>query len=71
MIEDNDVDHEKIEQRITEVCEAGADVIVLGCTHYHWIEEEIREIADQYKASVVQPIEPVIKQLKRALEPLS
>lgn len=69
MIETNQVDHDKIRRRITEVCKAGADVIVLGCTHYHWIEKEIQEIADEFKTKVIQPEQPVIEQLKRVLKP--
>lgn len=64
MIENQQVDHEKIRERIRGVCEQGADTIVLGCTHYHWIEEEIRLIAAEYDAHVIQPEQPVIEQLK-------
>lgn len=67
MIEHNRLDYEKIRGRITEVCENGADVIVLGCTHYHWIEDEINSIAQQFGAVVIQPEEPVIAQLQRVL----
>lgn len=44
-----------------------ADVIVLGCTHYHWIEGQIRTIAGN-KAQVVQPETMVIDQLKELLQ---
>lgn len=71
MIEDNKVDHQKIKERIDAACEAGADIIVLGCTHYHWIEKEIQQIADAYNAKVIQPEQPVIKQLQRVLEQLA
>lgn len=67
MIEDNRINEDKITSRIRPVCEQGADVIVLGCTHYHWIEAEIRAVANQYGAQVIQPIRPVIKQLKQVL----
>lgn len=67
MIEHKQSHHESIRQRITEVCEQGADVIVLGCTHYHWIEKDIKTIADVYSAMVIQPEQAVIKQLRRVL----
>lgn len=67
MIETNQVDHAKIKDRINDVCQKGADVIVLGCTHYHWIEEDIQKIADEYGAKVIQPEQPVVAQLKRVL----
>jgi glutamate racemase len=70
MIENKKVDHEVIKQSIINVCEQGADMIVLGCTHYHWIEEDIKKIAKDYKAKVVQPEKAVIKQLKRVLAQL-
>jgi glutamate racemase len=67
MIETNQLDHQKIRERISDVCEQGADMIVLGCTHYHWIEQDIQNIADEYSANVIQPEQPVIEQLKRVL----
>lgn len=70
MIENNSVERDKIAKTVEEVCAAHADVIVLGCTHYHWIEELIKEIAAG-RAQVIQPEQPVIKQLQKVLEQLS
>lgn len=67
MIENNQVNHRKIEQQIITVCEAGADVIVLGCTHYHWIEEAITEYTAG-RAVVVQPEQAIVRQLLRVIE---
>jgi glutamate racemase len=67
MIETNTVDREKVAKNIESVCEAGADQIVLGCTHYHWIEEEIEDLA-KGRAQVIQPEKPVIEQLKKVLK---
>lgn len=69
MIERNRVEREKVANRIEEVMSKGADVIVLGCTHYHWIEELIREVASG-RAEVIQPEAPVIAQLKLVLAQL-
>lgn len=69
MIESNQIDHQKIYDRIDAVCNEGADVIVLGCTHYHWIEDIIKKIA-QSRAVVLQPEVAVIEQLKRVLKQL-
>lgn len=66
MIENNQVDRQKIKQRIDRVIREGSDVIVLGCTHYHWIENLIKEIANG-RATVLQPEKPVIEQLKRVV----
>lgn len=69
MIETNNVDKQHVTERITAACQAGADVIVLGCTHYHWIEDLIRQ-ATIGQASVLQPEQPVIQQLKRIIATL-
>jgi glutamate racemase len=66
MIEGNQIDKQKIEERVLEVLKEGADVIVLACTHYHWIEEEINFIAKD-KATVLQPEAAIIEQLKRVI----
>jgi glutamate racemase len=69
MIEHDRIDETKIASRIGEVLDEGADVIVLGCTHYHWIEAEIKALA-RGRATVLQPEEAIIRQLKRVIEPL-
>lgn len=66
MIESNRIDHEKIRDIVEDVIAKGADIIVLGCTHYHWIEAEIHKLANG-RARVLQPEVPVIAQLKRVL----
>lgn len=69
MIEQDKLDRQHVRERIDAVCDQGADVIVLGCTHYHWIEDIIRA-ETKGRAAVIQPIEPVINQLKLVLEQL-
>lgn len=70
MIETNTIDREKIAKIIEDSIAQGSDQIVLGCTHYHWIEEEIRELAGN-RAQVIQPETAVIAQLKRVLVQLA
>jgi len=67
MIEASSLEQQQIYKSITKVCKQGADVIVLGCTHYHWIEKEINEVAKEFNAVVIQPEQPVVAQLKRVL----
>lgn len=69
MIESNKLDHDKIFETIDSSIKQGSDVIVLGCTHYHWIEDDIRRAANG-RALVIQPEQPVIEQLKKVLEQL-
>lgn len=67
MIEADQVEYEKI-RAITElVCKQGTDVVVLGCTHYHWIEELIKQIVGN-RAKVLQPEGPVIAQLEKVIK---
>jgi glutamate racemase len=65
MIQDNEVNEGKIRARIETALDGKADVIVLGCTHYHWIEQEIKDIAAG-RAQVIQP-EPIVVQQLREL----
>lgn len=69
MIENNDIDREKIAKTIEEVCDQGADEIVLGCTHYHWIEGLIKELVKS-RAEVIQPELPVVHRLRKVLAQL-
>lgn len=70
MIENNSLEREKVAKITEEVIKGGADIIVLGCTHYHWIENQMKEIAAG-RARVIQPEGPVIAQLKRVLSQLA
>lgn len=70
LIEQNEMNEARLRREIEPALKAGADVIVLGCTHYHWIEEDIKSIC-KGKAVVMQPESPVIAQLKRVIEQLS
>lgn len=69
MIENNQVDVGSITQLVEAVCTKGADVIVLGCTHYHWIEDLITQ-ASKGKALVIQPEVAVVRQLRSVLDQL-
>ena len=70
MIEHSKIEHNKIKNSIEAVIKNGADVIVLACTHYHWIEEEIKSIAAG-RAKILQPEGPIIKQLGHVLNNLN
>jgi glutamate racemase len=70
MIEKDAIDQALIRDVVEESIQRGADVIVMGCTHYHWIEKIVERIALD-RAIVLQPEEAVIKQLKRVLARLA
>lgn len=67
MIETDKLNRNKIKNLIEDACAKGADQIVLGCTHYHWIEEIIRSMTSG-QAEVIQPESAVITQLKRLID---
>jgi glutamate racemase len=69
MIQERNVDERKIAIAINEALDAGADVIVLACTHYHWIESLIKSLAAA-NATVLQPESAIIEQLKRVIAQL-
>ncbi len=66
LIQNNKMNAEKIAADLQPALDFGADVIVLGCTHYHWIETEISELAGN-KVRILQPEEAIISQLARVL----
>jgi glutamate racemase len=69
MIEHKQVNEQKVRVRIEATLDKGSDVIVLGCTHYHWIEQRIKDIVDT-RAQILQPEPIVVAQLKRLLAQL-
>jgi glutamate racemase len=69
LIEANQMNQSRIQTEVDNLCLSGADVIVLGCTHYHWIEHDIRR-ASRKRAKILQPEESIIAELKIVLERL-
>lgn len=45
LIENKRTEEIPLKETIQPLLNAGADVIVLGCTHYHWVKDAIQEIA--------------------------
>lgn len=69
LIEENEINEQLIADDIEPSIGRGSDVIVLGCTHYHWIEGEINELVGE-RAIVLQPEEYVVGRLRKAVEQL-
>lgn len=67
LIENNELNEGKIREDLQPALDAGADMVVLACTHYHWIEEDIKELV-QGRAEVLQPEATIIRQLQQMLE---
>ncbi len=70
LIEHDEMNQARLREEIEPVLRAGADVIVLGCTHYHWIQDEIQRLAGK-DTVVIQPEQAVVEELKRAIERLA
>ena len=66
-IEHNQLNHDHVKDIIEEVCSQGADVIVLGCTHYHWIKEDIATLTAG-RAIVLEPSEAIGRRVKQLLQ---
>lgn len=69
LIESNSMDKQMLRSSIEDLINQQADVIVLGCTHYHWIEKDIKTIAGS-RALVLQPEPAIITQLQRVISQL-
>ncbi len=67
LIENNALNRSHVEHSIASACSQGADVIVLGCTHYHWIKDLIQEIASD-TAVVIEPSEAIGRRVTQLLE---
>jgi glutamate racemase len=67
MIEHDVVDTLIVRNTVEDVCEQGADVIVLACTHYHWIRETIEKAAAG-RATVLDPSEAIARRVQTLLQ---
>lgn len=66
MIEHNDINEQEIAKIVDDVCERGADVIVLGCTHYHWIKDLVQKLANG-RAIILEPSEAIGRRVSELL----
>lgn len=62
LIENDLLNREMIEETIVPLCSQGVDVIVLGCTHYHWIKDHISAIAGT-SAAVIEPSDAIARRV--------
>lgn len=67
MIEDNELNEDHVEETISAVIDQGADVIVLACTHYHWIRKIIERTVSR-RATVLDPSAAIAKRIRSLLE---
>jgi glutamate racemase len=67
LIENNELNEAEVETTVETLLEQNADVIVLACTHYHWIRETIAAVTAG-RAQVIDPSEAIVRQVKALLE---
>ena len=67
MIEHNTINEQVVGGAIYPALERGADVIVLGCTHYHWIKELVQNIAGSH-VTVLEPSEAIARRIQSLLD---
>lgn len=67
MIESDELDELIIRGAIEDVIAEGADIIVLACTHYHWIRELIERTAAG-RAKILDPSSAIARRVKHLLE---
>lgn len=67
MIENGIVNREKIRLTIEDMLRNDADIIVLGCTHYHWIKDFIEQCT-QGKAIVLEPSTAIVSRVSNLLD---
>lgn len=67
---DSDQTHQLLQRYLKPIIEYGADKVVLGCTHYSFVKDEITNIL-QNRADIIDTSEAVAQQLARQLSLLS
>ncbi len=67
---DSETMNRLIEQYTRPLLEAGADTIVLGCTHYPFVRKQIQHLVGE-KITLIETGQAVAQQLKRKMQPLS
>ena len=67
LIESDSMNRERIDT-VARTCLAhNADVVVLGCTHYHWIKNELSSALGDM-AVVIEPSDAIVSRIKELLE---
>lgn len=68
LIEDGHANEVAIEDTVQTALDNGADVIVLACTHYHWLKERA-ELTAGSRAVVFEPSDAIADRIKGFLPP--
>lgn len=63
LIEKNLLNTKHIQKILNQTLKNNADVLVLGCTHYHWIEQLLYDKLEG-QVAILQPEEAIIRRIK-------
>lgn len=63
LIEEGHANKIPIETFVEQAITKGSDVIVLGCTHYHWLEERASQTAAG-RAQILEPSDAISRRIK-------
>jgi glutamate racemase len=66
LIESGRISEIDIKATVQPLIKTGVDVIVLGCTHYHWIKQQIIDSADS-NVVILEPSDSIAKRIKTLL----
>ncbi|HJP81782.1 MAG TPA: glutamate racemase [Candidatus Saccharimonadales bacterium] len=66
MIEHDQINIDQIRSTVQNIHKQGADVIVLGCTHYHWIKDLILQAAGS-SIQVIEPSEAIASRVRHLM----
>ena len=64
---DSDETRSLVKRYVRPIVDKGADIVVLGCTHYPFLRALIQEVAGP-AVDVIDPATPVARELRRRLE---
>ena len=67
MIEDNTINERLIAGMVNRSIEQNSDVVVLACTHYHWIKHLITQLAGD-NIEVLDPSDAIVRRVKTLAE---
>lgn len=66
LIENNQIDAIDLEKTVKSLIKNNVDIIVLGCTHYHWIKDRIQNIAGE-NITILEPTSVIAYKIKNLL----
>ncbi|MBP6005648.1 aspartate/glutamate racemase family protein [Candidatus Saccharibacteria bacterium] len=67
LIESSSLSDQELKTIVDQSLDRNSDIILLGCTHYHWIEYRLNELAAG-RINVIQPTEAVFRQIQQLLQ---